>query len=489
VSCDAFVLLHRSGWYEQSQIETELLWKHSANVEMELPNKKGIANGFNVIGYASGNLGLGVSVRNIAKLLVDNRHSIAVLDLEPGLGRGRQDASFDACMVKSPADLPYSINLAVLAVAALPSFLLDPPTVLLGESEELQPGFDYWFANDRLNVAVVWWELNVLPPLWIRALEAFDIVVAPSPFIRSTLETHLSNVLTIPAVHPFSIPAGITPSRARFGLPEDAVLFATSFAPQADPERKNAFGVLDAFQRAFPDDPRTLLVVKLNNADVSGPTIMPIMVELRNRCLANPRIRIIDAQLCYTEVLSLYASCDAFVSLHRSEGLGFGLMEAMALGKPVIATAWSGNMAFMDHTNSCLVRYKLIPVQATLPDYSARMIGETARWADPDVDEAAAWMKRLVDHPEIRVSIGHRAAAAMIEYQELARKAKFVEEVQVVWRNAGFLPRRSIEEKVEKVQAVRQALYRHRESLLPFRQRLRHEFRRAADRHVLWRFR
>ena len=395
--------------------------------------------GFNVIGYVSSNTGLGVSARQITKLLLDKSCPIAILDMDPGQGRGRHDLSFDSYTVKTPEDVPYAINLAVLAVPSLPSFFLHPPAIL-GSDDVLQPGSNYWLADDRLNVAFVWWELAVLPEIWIKALEAFDIVVAASPFIRSTLETHLSNVLTIPALHPFSMPPGIAPSRVRFGLPADVILFVMSFEPMSDPERKNPFGAIHAFQRAFPDDARANLVIKLNNVHGANQTIVPILTKLRELCEADRRIRIIDEVLSYAEVLCLYASCDVFVSLHRSEGYGFGLLEAMALGKPVIATAWSGNMAFMSHANSCLVRYKLIPVNANLHVYSRASLGAAAAWADPDLGEAAAWMRKLVDDPGYRISLGHRAALDTVELGAEAPKGKFVDEVRAVWENGGFLP-------------------------------------------------
>src|ERR1700730_17657181 len=126
--------------------------------------------GFNVIGYLSGNLGLGVSARHLTSLLRDKGYPIAILDLDPRARRPRHDLSFDSYSVKSPTDLPYAINLAVLAIPSLPSFFLDPPTVL-ESNESLQPGSHYWLADDRLNVAVVWWELAVLSDVWVRALE------------------------------------------------------------------------------------------------------------------------------------------------------------------------------------------------------------------------------------------------------------------------------------------------------------------------------
>ena len=354
--------------------------------------------GFNVIGYISGNLGIGVSARHLTALLLENHYPVATLDLDPAMGRAGHDLSFDAYSVESPADLPYGINLSVLAVPSLPSFFLHPPMVV-GRTDSPRRGCDYWLSDDSLNVAFVWWELAVLPEPWIKTLEVFDVVVAPSPFIRSTLESHLSNVLTIPAIHPLGIPDGIKASRTRFGLPEGVILFVTSFEPASDPQRKNPFAAIDAFQRAFASDLRVNLVIKLNNAKGDDHLLLAMLAKLRDRCARDSRIRIIDEPFSYSDALAVYSSCDVFVSLHRSEGLGFGLMEAMTLGKPVIATAWSGNMAFMDHLNSCLVRYRLIPVDSTLPFYDKQHLG-----AERDLGRPRPGRRRWLDEKTRRRS-------------------------------------------------------------------------------------
>jgi hypothetical protein len=142
--------------------------------------------------------------------------------------------------------------------------------------------------------------------------------------------------------------------------------------------------------------------------------------------------------LSYADVLKLYASCDVYVSLHRAEGLGLGLMEAMALGKPVIATAWSGNMTFMNYTNSCPVNYHLIPVDASTPVYRKGRLGMETIWADPDIDEAAAWMHRLADDPDLRAEIGRKAADDMRQWQDEACHGKFIDELQAIWEHQVF---------------------------------------------------
>jgi len=131
-------------------------------------------------------------------------------------------------------------------------------------------------------------------------------------------------------------------------------------------------------------------------------------------------------------VLSLYGSLDVFVSLHRSEGIGLGPMEAMSLGKPVIATAWSGNMSFMDRSNACLVAYDLVPVRGSTWVYSERVLGERAVWAEPNVDDAAVWMRMLVERPDVRAAIGRKAAEDMRRYQEEAQRGRFIDELRAI---------------------------------------------------------
>src|SRR5207247_6975776 len=119
-------------------------------------------------------------------------------------------------------------------------------------------------------------------------------------------------------------------------------------------------------------------------------------------------------------------------------------LEAMALGKPVIATAWSGNMTYMNHTNACLVPYKLVPVEASVPEYSAQTLaGLDAVWAEPDVEQAAIWMKRLAADASLRAEIGNRAATSITHLLDDAAKVKFAYEIRNLWAHrqySGLIP-------------------------------------------------
>jgi hypothetical protein len=140
--------------------------------------------------------------------------------------------------------------------------------------------------------------------------------------------------------------------------------------------------------------------------------------------------------LSYPDVLNLYASCDVYVSLHRAEGLGLGLMESMLLGKPVIATGWSGNMTFMNRQNSFPIDYHLMPVKGSIPNYRINIHGSNTAWAQPDINDAVTWMERLACDQNLRTSIGRKAEVDLQIWQNEARQGKFVDELQTIWEQS-----------------------------------------------------
>ncbi len=141
--------------------------------------------------------------------------------------------------------------------------------------------------------------------------------------------------------HPLYIDEHAQPARERWGLDAESVVFVTAFDMASDLNRKNPFGAIEEFRRAITTRDDVRLLVKVNNGHLEEYWQINLeqLDQLANR---DRRLILIDLSLPYEEVLSLYASCDVFVSLHRAEGLGLCLLEFMSMGKPVIATAWSG---------------------------------------------------------------------------------------------------------------------------------------------------
>ena len=375
--------------------------------------------GINVVGYVSGNLGLGVLARHIVSILLARGCPVRVLDIDPALGRGGHDRRFAEYTVGSADELPYSITLLIFPPDSIVAFLKD------------RRNRDLLLRKGGLNAALMNWEQMTVPPEWARILGGLDVVVAPSGFTRETFEKVLPDVAVLSTRVPVELPSEVMPDRARFGLQADRVWFGSAFEPYSDPARKNPFAVLDAFDQAFPGRRDVGLVIKVNNAAAAGRP-HAVTEELRARSRGDERIVLLAESLEYATVLGLYASLDVYVSLHRSEGIGLGLMEAMLLGKPVIATGWSGNMSFMDRSNSCLVAYTLIPAHGRSHVYSQELLGPRAVWADPDVANAAEWMRLLADRPDVRAAIGRSAHEAMGRYQEEARRGLFLDELRFV---------------------------------------------------------
>lgn len=267
-------------------------------------------------------------------------------------------------------------------------------------------------VSTSLNVCVPFWELPVLPAGWLPVLAAMDVVLAPTEFIKDAVSRADPSLHVAHYPQAVNLPANVVADRARFGIPEGAVAFVFSLAVQSVVERKNPGAVVHSFLRAFPKDREDVFLLLRIHSTVDDKAGQSVVEGLRRAVAGDPRIRFIQGKMSYPQVLTLYASADVYVSLHRSEGLGLGPMEAMALGKPVVATGWSGNMDFMTSKNSMPVGYRLIPVEVNpWSAYGRRRVSAEAVWAEPDLEEAAAMMRTLADDPELRGRLGARAKA------------------------------------------------------------------------------
>ena len=215
----------------------------------------------------------------------------------------------------------------------------------------------------------------------------------------------------------------------------------TGFDPLSDPARKNPFGAIEAFRRAFSNGERSHLVVKVNNPKVEGKR-RELLERMYSSVAGDARIIVLTERYSFSDLMALYASCDVFIALHRSEGLGLVPLEAMRLGKPVVATGWSGNLTYMTHCNACLVGFGFVATDESSHFYSPQFLGGRPYWAEPDIDEAATWLRRLADDVQLREKIGRRAAADTAEHDRLACQAGFVDELRAIWEAKAILPRR-----------------------------------------------
>lgn len=244
------------------------------------------------------------------------------------------------------------------------------------------------------------WELSRFPRQYRHAAKWFDEIWTPSRFSADAISKMVDcPVHVVP--HPVQIAGIQTIGRDFFGIRNDAFVFLFIFNAQSVTERKNPAAVIEAFMRAFsPDEPAQLVIKFMDAGD--DPSIRERLSEQAD----GHNVLLIDSFLTMEQTHDLIRCCDAYVSLHRSEGFGLTIAEAMALGKPVIATNYSGNAEYMTEQNSMPIGYKLIPLDGPYPPYRSGNV-----WADPDIAEAAAAMRRLFDDRSFGISLGTRAAA------------------------------------------------------------------------------
>ena len=350
------------------------LYSEESNTRCNLSLKKGV----NLIGYPRADIGEGEFIRQTAM-------SFSKVDIEFGIYNYNHEISFTqndqrlASFVR--LDNPYLVNI----------FHLKPDQV---EASILRLGDS--FVTGRLNIGYWVWELSRFPRIWIEPLKYFNELWCPSRFIQSSV----SKICELPSLYmppAFNVEDSKGFSRDYFNLPEGQFVFLFVFDFKSYSSRKNPLGCIKAFQSAFPENNQAVgLVIKSMDGNKYPDELKNLMKAAQN----DLRIKFIDATFTAKEVVGLMSTCDAFVSLHRSEGIGLGLAQSMLLGKPVIATNYSGNTDFTLPDNSCLVDYKLIKVNEGEYPFSKNQF-----WADPNLEHASSYMQRLVENDSYRKSI------------------------------------------------------------------------------------
>jgi len=316
-------------------------------------------------------------------------------------------------------------------------FLVSEPgriNIFVINADEIDPILKHLrinLPNKSYNIIVPQWELPNFPTEWIKKLELFNEIWAPSLFVYETLKKNTS----IPLYYlPLSIEVKLTSfvGRRYFNLPESSFLFLFLMDFRSYIQRKNPFAIIDAFDLLcdkLPDED-VGLVLKLNGVGIS--TKADEDFNLLKRRIGSSKhkekIILIPHVLDDNETKNLIRNCDCLCSLHRSEGFGRTLAEAMYLKKVCIATSFGGNMDFMNKENSFLVNYKLIPVkEGEYPFY------ENQLWADPDIEEASNYMIYVTQNKEEAFKIGERASISIRKnFSYLATGVKYMNRIEEI---------------------------------------------------------
>ena len=338
------------------------------------------ADGVNLIGYIKGETGLGQSCRLIAAGLEAARIDFTVYNFEYASSMRFKDTTWSS---KITNETPLNINIIHVNPDELPRAFV-------------QLGRKTW--DKRYNIAFWLWELERFPLEWMNVLVLVDEIWTPSEFVSQNLRKITTKpVKTIP--YALTTPIRGEYGRQDFNLPSNKFLFLCMYDRISTLERKNPLGAIKAFRQAFQQENDSVgLVIKINNTDQKDLSII-------NEKLAGCKnIYILHGTYDKIKVNALIASVDAYISLHRSEGFGLVMAEAMLLGTPVIATNWSGNTEFMDDTMACMVDYEFTVIKADHGPYKAG-----SRWAEPDTAHAAGHMKKLFADEKFRVELAKKA--------------------------------------------------------------------------------
>jgi len=314
--------------------------------------------------------------------------------------------------------------------------------------DEIEPAFAA--LNNKLpdgayNIIYPFWELSKMPAVWVDQLKSFDEVWAPSQFILSTIKS----VVSMPVYHmplPVEVKLDSFLGRQYFGLPYGSYIFLLFFDFRSYIHRKNPQALIDVFDRVCSARPRAdiRVVIKVHGEDASLQAKKDFQDFVSRIYISRykNKIIIIDKLFTENEIRNLLRCSDCFVSLHRSEGYGLGIAEAMYLGKPVIATAYSGNLDFMSDETGFPVDYTLIPVEAgQYPHHEDNV------WADANKDQAADYMMQLIDNPTLGQCLGIRASQHIrTHFSHLALGLRYKQRLEQIY---GSLPQVSGEHALE----------------------------------------
>ena len=329
--------------------------------------------GVNLFGYIKAQMGLGEGARLIAKALSKTDIPFCVIDTKVGNPFNHNDNTFDSKIVNKAK---FSINIFHINPEQFPSLEISLPQ-------------NTW--DKRYNIGIWLWELSEFPKEWENAFKQVDEIWTPSHFCYNTFK----KVSPVPVtIIPYGIEAVFDANinREYFNLPKNVFLFLIMFDVNSTMQRKNPLDAIRAFKNAFSKDNKDVgIVIKINNANTHA--VNTIKSELKGF----KNVFIIDKTLSKIEVNSLIKVCDTFVSLHRSEGFGLVIAEAMYLKTPVIATYYSANTDFMSTSTACCIDYKLIKIDKDYSMYKSNQV-----WAQPDVIQASVFMKILFSDENYR---------------------------------------------------------------------------------------
>lgn len=324
--------------------------------------------GLNIVGYTEGLFGLGEAVRLNVEAAKTVGIPVNVIDYEK-IKRNN----------KYKYDFTYSVNLVQISLRDVETFFaIIDPNIFKG----------------RYTILFLMWESEYMPPILAENLNLFNEIWTASSYCNGIFKKVFNNpVVTIP--HPVEVKLkSITNKETAKFFDQNKFSFLFVFSYHSSVERKNPFFLIDAFIKAFGTNEHVELIIKTVGAEKHKPDKQRLSKAISNA----KNIKIFDINLNKNNVNHLINDCDCYVSMHHSEGFGLTLAEAMSLGKPTIATNYSGNTEFMTDDNSYLVDFEL----ASINNSDANFCSNTV-WANPIMADAVEKLKQIYDNSVLRI--------------------------------------------------------------------------------------
>ncbi|MEI9902232.1 MAG: glycosyltransferase family 4 protein [Hyphomicrobium sp.] len=279
-----------------------------------------------------------------------------------------------------------------------------PATLILHVNSPLVP-FALWRLGARLlrdkYVIGYWaWELPQVPDDWRHGIQFVHEIWVPSAFTAAAVRPIAGQRPVRIVPHPVAVRGGPAPVRADGGAPFTVL---TIFNAASSIARKNPAAVVAAFQKAFGDDATARLIIKASNLDVAPSGREQLLAAIGSAA----NITLIEHTMSAAAMDQLFAESDVVISLHRSEGFGLTIAEAMLRGIPAIATNWSGNVDFLTADTGRPVDFKMVPSDDPQGTYHYPEM----QWADADVEDAARALRQLRDDPALAARLGEAGRA------------------------------------------------------------------------------